>query len=246
MAKPRRGNPVEHWQQLELLLTFPEQRTYERIRPIVLFGQSVHSSAAETGSVERTLQRQVKRFEAQGMHSLFAPDLPPQPDALPDDIRQHILNLKAEHPPLRVHELATICDIRFGRRPHASTIKRILEETPPPPRTPRRIPPYHTITAPTERRLAVIRLHREGWTKQSIADYLQTSRQTVHETLQRWVEEGIGGLVRQIPGTEITRPHGQSGNHRGGTPSAAQPRIGRVPHSGGVEATWHRGQSAYL
>jgi len=58
----------------------------------------------------------------------------------------------------------------------------------------RRIPPYHTITEPTERRLAVIRLHSEGWTKQSIAEYLQTSRQTVHETLQRWVEEGIGGL----------------------------------------------------
>jgi hypothetical protein len=86
MAKPRRGNPVENWQQLELLLTFPEQRTYELIRPIVLFNQSVHSRAAETGSVERTLQRQAKRFAEQGMRSLFAPDPPPQPDALPDEI----------------------------------------------------------------------------------------------------------------------------------------------------------------
>src|SRR5215211_7179641 len=50
-------------------------------------------------------------------------------------------------------------------------------------------PPYHAIADPTQRRLAVVRLHVEGWNAKSIAAYLETSRQTVHTTLKRWAEE---------------------------------------------------------
>lgn len=35
----------------------------------------------------------------------------------------------------------------------------------------------------------------EGWTPNSIAGYLGTSRQTVHATLKRWIEEQFAGLV---------------------------------------------------
>jgi transposase len=58
----------------------------------------------------------------------------------------------------------------------------------------RRYPPYHRISDPAERRLAIIRLHSEGWTKQNIAGYLEISRETVHATLRRWIEEGVYGL----------------------------------------------------
>jgi transposase len=74
------------------------------------------------------------------------------------------------------------------------SVKRILAEEPVSAQITRRYPPYHQISDPTERRLAIIRLHSEGWNKQSIAGYLVISRETVHVTLRRWIEEGVYGL----------------------------------------------------
>jgi transposase len=201
MGKRRRMASAETWQQLELLITSPEQHTYELIRPIVLFGQPSAVRAVETGTPAHQLRRHAARFETHGMASLFdhppLPSPPPAPDlpqALPPALRQLIRDLKVEHSPLRVHEIATICFVRMGRRPHAETIKRILRDPPLPERLQRRFPPYHQIADPAQRRIAVLRLHFEGWTKQSIADYLETSRETVHATLRRYATEGIGGL----------------------------------------------------
>jgi hypothetical protein len=39
--KRRRVYPTDDWQQLELLCVQEEQREYERIRPLVLFGGPV-------------------------------------------------------------------------------------------------------------------------------------------------------------------------------------------------------------
>src|SRR2546423_3710523 len=50
------------------------------------------------------------------------------------------------------------------------------------------------MTDPRERRLAIIKLHVEGWTPTSIAGYLGTSRRTVYATLKRWIEEQFAGL----------------------------------------------------
>ena len=44
--------PTEDWRQIELLARAPGQRTYELIRPAVLFGQSPAERAAETGAAE--------------------------------------------------------------------------------------------------------------------------------------------------------------------------------------------------
>ncbi len=35
----RRTDPTDVWEQLELLCAWEEQREYERIRPLVLFGE---------------------------------------------------------------------------------------------------------------------------------------------------------------------------------------------------------------
>jgi transposase len=48
---------------------------------------------------------------------------------------------------------------------------------------------------PEERRLAVIRLHAQGWAIVTIARYLEVSCQTIYDTLKRWVEEGVRGLA---------------------------------------------------
>ncbi len=74
MTKPKRqrNEPIEQWEQLELRFTSPEQRIYEQIRPVVLFGVPPPVRAREIGAAERTLYRQVQRFAAHGMRSLFA------------------------------------------------------------------------------------------------------------------------------------------------------------------------------
>ena len=112
---------------------------------------------------------------------------------LPPAVRRALVQLKAEYPPFRPNELATICSMRFARRPGARTIKRVLRQDPAPDPLIRRFPPYGQMTDPTERRAAIVRLHAEGWNIASIAGYLQTSRPTVYATLKRWVEEGVTG-----------------------------------------------------
>src|SRR5215204_3407103 len=120
--------PIEDWRQIELLARAPGQRTYELIRPIVLFGQSPVERAAETGAAERTLYRQVARFGQLGMVSLVPPAKVEKHRTLPPEVRQAILDAKREHPSLNVHEITTICWARCGHRPSSHTVKRWAEE----------------------------------------------------------------------------------------------------------------------
>ena len=78
-SRPRR-DPTDAWDQLRLLVTSPEQETYELLRPIVLFGQPAAARARETGMPERTLRRRVVRFAAIGMRSLFDEPMSPEED----------------------------------------------------------------------------------------------------------------------------------------------------------------------
>jgi transposase len=73
----------------------------------------------------------------------------------------------------------------------------IVAEDPLPIPLARRFPLYHEIGDPVQRRLAIIRLHAEGWRISRIAGYLQTSRPTVYATLRRWIDEQFRGLADQ-------------------------------------------------
>jgi transposase len=206
MPAPKRRPvaPTDDWQQLRLLLEWPEQITYELIRPVVVFGRSLSQRAAETGASVRTLRRKANRFDAAGMASLFPAtqqgvDELSDRRELPGTLRQLIIDLKAEYPAFRPNELATICYVSFGRRPGPHTVRRILASSLPPSRPARRHPPYAEMEDPIERRLAIVRLHSEGWNVKSIAAYLQTTRRRVYETLQRWVEEGVQGMDDKLP-----------------------------------------------
>src|SRR5919204_5327987 len=90
--KPRpRREPTDNWQQLALWVEDPAQRVYEVMRPCVLFGQSPAERARQTGVPQRTLYRQVERFDTLGMRSLFAPvekDRTPRPTLSPHQPRQ--------------------------------------------------------------------------------------------------------------------------------------------------------------
>src|SRR3712207_2439158 len=128
------------------------------------------------------------------MESLFGSEPPPKHRRLPPALRRFIVDLKAEYPPFSLNEIAKICYARFGRTPSRHTVKKVLQEEPLPLRMIRRYPPYHEIPEPRERRLAVVRLHAEGWTVKAISGYLKVNRDTVYRALKRWIEEGAKGL----------------------------------------------------
>ena len=60
--KRRRIDPTNDWEQLELLCAWEEQIEYERIRPLVLFGEPGPRRALETGTCERTLYCRISGF----------------------------------------------------------------------------------------------------------------------------------------------------------------------------------------
>src|SRR3954453_15966781 len=133
--RPRRER-TDDWQHIQQYSLWPEQKTYELLRPVVLFNEPVASRAQETGEAERTVYRKSAQFEAQGMASLFqkeqADSSREKSSSLPPDMRQLIVDLKADHPGFRPHEIATICFLRYARRPSHHTVQRVLTDGPPP------------------------------------------------------------------------------------------------------------------
>ena len=115
-----RREPTHEWQEIQQQTLWPEQEVYERLRPLVLFGETAASRAKETGVSERTLRYQADQFEQYGLASLFPKERAPATETgrnLPPEMRQLIVDLKAEYPGFRPHEIATICFLHFDRRP---------------------------------------------------------------------------------------------------------------------------------
>ena len=48
----RRNEPTDDWELLLPLFSWPEQRNYEELRPVTLFGASMAKRARETGTPE--------------------------------------------------------------------------------------------------------------------------------------------------------------------------------------------------
>lgn len=203
MRKRQRVDHTEEWTLIEALLPWHEQREYELLRPIVLFGDTPAERAGQTGAAERTLYEKARRFDEEGVPSLFPTERGPTLNPL---IRRLIVDLKVQHPPLSLGEIAQICYVQFEKKPSKNTIKAVLREEPAPLFAKRHFPPYHEMAAGQERRSAVVRLHAEGWTPTAIASYLKTTRQTVYDILKRFIEEGAEGLEDKPRG----RPKGVS------------------------------------
>lgn len=191
--------PTQDWQQLRPLLKDTAQIDYEVIRPVILWGQTPKERAAETGVSQRTIYYKANLFDQAGMASLLPPAPPPEipkqdKRSLPPHIRQEIVDLHTQYSAFRPHEIATICFVKFNRKPAPATIKLILASGPKPSTTERRYKRYGEIEDGAERRRTVIRLHAEGWNAKSIAGYLDVSRKTVHTILRRFAEEQFAGL----------------------------------------------------
>ena len=73
------------------------------------------------GAAKLSVRRNAMQFEEHGMASPF-PEAPPESKhdksrSLPPDMRQLIVDLKAEHPSFRPNEMATICFLRLAEDP---------------------------------------------------------------------------------------------------------------------------------
>src|SRR5438270_2817720 len=195
--RPRRER-TDEWASIQRWTLWPEQELDEQIRPLVLFHETAGERAKEIDVPRRTLARKADEFERYGMQSLFSSGeqggARETGKTLPDEIRQLIVDLHYELPTMSWREIAEVCYIRYARRPHHKHVKRIATSGPPPSLQARRFQPWHQIPDPAERKLAAIRLHAEGWSITSIAEYLETSRHTIYDTLKRWVDEGMAGL----------------------------------------------------
>jgi len=193
-----RRERTDEWASIKQWTLWPEQELYEQIRPLVLFGETAGERAKEIDVPQRTLARKAGEFERSGMQSLFSSGEQggerETSKTLPPEMRQLIVDLHAEHPSMSWREIAEICYIRYGRRPAHHSVKHIVTSGSPPSLQARRYQPWHLIPEPAERKLAVVRLHSEGWSITSIAVYMQTTRPTIYATLQRWTEEGVAGL----------------------------------------------------
>ncbi len=166
---------------------------------MLLFGQTAGERAKETGAAPRTLSRKANEFEQYGMQSLFASEVVggerETSKTLPQEIHQLIVDLHMELPTMSWREIAEVCYIRYGRRPDHKSVKHIATASLPlRSLKTRRYQPWHLIPDPAERKLAVVRLHSEGWSITSIAEYMHVSRPTIYTTLERWMEEGVAGL----------------------------------------------------
>lgn len=120
--KYQRREPTHDWQELRPLLKDPAQISYEIIRPVILFGITPKERAQETGTPQSTIYYRANLFDTAGMASLIPPDPPPSVPkldkrTLPPPMRQEIVDLRAQYPAFTLHEIATICYAKFGRRP---------------------------------------------------------------------------------------------------------------------------------
>jgi transposase len=211
MPSPKRNRRerTDEWAKIQQWTLWPEQELYEQIRPLVLFHETAGERAKEIDVPQRTLARKADEFEQYGMQSLFASEehggARESSKTLPPEIRRLIIDLHAEHPTMSWREIAEICYIRYARRPDHKSVKHIATASPPPTRKTRRYQPWHEISDPAERKLAVVRLHSEGWSVTSIAEYLQCTRHTIYDTLERWTKEGARGLDAKPPGRKGPR-----------------------------------------
>ena len=116
-AKRERRERTDNYHLLQQWCRTPEQRLYEGIRPVVLFGMPPTERAQETGLAARRLGRAADAFDTHGIISLFRPSKEQREDhhrSLPVAMRQLIVDLKAEYADFTDGEIAAICAIQFS------------------------------------------------------------------------------------------------------------------------------------
>lgn len=187
---------------MEAKCLWDDQFAYEVVRPVVLKEQTPDVRATELGVSTKTMQRRVKQFVQFGIPGLVPTTGLRSDDkrVLPLEVRQHIALLKAEYLPLVAHEIATICELHFGRGSNYRAVQRVIDTEPLPKVRGRRFPMYDAEADPEQRRHNVVQLYIESWPIQRIAGYYGIARRTVNGIVRRWTDEGVTGLADKPSG----------------------------------------------
>ena len=198
--------PSAAWQALQAQLLYPEQEAYEEIRPVITFGQEIKERAAEIGISPKTLSHKVDLFIQHGIPGLVPGGLRRADDRrqLPTELREYLLQLKAEYPAFTSREIVDILDVKFDRTVSHHTVEQTITRGTLPKIVGRRYPRYAKMRDAEERREAMLRLHLEGWSTKAIIGYLGAPRRTVQAFLTRWVADG----VQSLQGKQAGRPPG--------------------------------------
>ena len=203
-AKRERRERTDNWEQIQQWCRFPEQRLYESIRPVTLYGVTPAERAQETGMAQQTLRRTAEAFEAEGMVSVFRPTRAERAShhrSLPVPMRQLIVDLKTERPGFTLREIAKICAIQFGRQPSHNTVKQVLADGPLPTLPTRHSPHYADIPDPEERRLVVIRLHAasDGALRPSLTICRCPARRSTRFSNDGSKKGSVGSMTNTMP-----------------------------------------------
>src|SRR6266852_1937821 len=118
-AKRERRERTDNYHLLQQWCRTPEQRLYEGIRPVVLFGIPPAERAQETGLAERSLGRAADAFDTHGIISLFRPT-----KAQPEERRQAVIRHHAQG--WSISTIARYLDV--SRPTIYAILKRWIEE----------------------------------------------------------------------------------------------------------------------
>jgi len=202
MGRAKKSARSAVWNELEAKCLWDDQLAYEVVRPVVLKEQPLAVRATELGVSTKTMKRRVHQFVQFGIPGLVPTTGHRSDDKriLPLDVRHAIALLKAEYPPLVAHEIATICELQFGRGSNYRAVQRVLDTEPLPQVRGRRFPLYEEESDPEQRRHNVVQLYIEGWPIQRISGYFGIARRTVTGIVRRWTDEGVMGLADKPTG----------------------------------------------
>ena len=187
----------ETYQQLQMRCIDPIQKTYEDIRPIVLYGQTITERSEEIEQERTSLGEKAKRFVTEGMWGLADKRKTPKkpaPTSYPEPIAGYILQLKQIYPPLHYREIVRIIKRKFGYQTNHHTLKKFLEAHQLPVQLGLNLEQMTPFKTAYEKRWVIVRLFYEGWEKKSIAGVLQIARSHVYHILQLFEQDGFVGL----------------------------------------------------
>jgi Integrase core domain/Winged helix-turn helix len=201
---------MDDFAQLKLTFVDHIQWRYEVIRPVVLLQDTTPQQRAhETHTHPFTVRRLVRQFQERGMIGL----LPGHVEGVgrtgaprvPEAIRQEIYHLKALYEGLHYRELSRILFIKFGHPIDHKTVKAIWQESPVSMQGRLERLDYHSHPDRYQARLAIVKLHYQGWDKVSISQFLKVSRPTLDAILKRFAQEHFAGLVDKKRGPKEPR-----------------------------------------
>jgi len=112
----------------------------------------------------------------------------------PDVVAGYILYLKQLYPAIHDREIARIVGRKYGYKTNHHTVRSFLERNPILVQLPLPVTGYHQFDDAYRARWTVVKMHYEGWQRQSIALCLGLSRKHVWHILRAFERNGFAGL----------------------------------------------------